>query len=209
MLNLRTLADPAALHAKFRNLDAYVWPKGPAGVSFSAAECAELYGHLRAFYFHKDWDFKVDPAKSFVRVELEQFRSWICRTVQPADSPVRTAWAAINELLRSKLQAAGILDDYYVACWRVIFRLNDKNPDHQDVEAEYDLYAAGGKRCLLSRNDSGQQRPFIFSLGGAQLFETDSSFLAMDGAAADSGGARFSPYSHGRYQGKGKLGGSI
>ncbi len=61
------------------NLDAYVWPKGPAGVGFSASESAELYGHLRAFYFQKDWDYKVDPAKGFVRVEWEQFRSWISR----------------------------------------------------------------------------------------------------------------------------------
>ncbi len=61
VLNLRTRADPAALQAKFRSLDAYVWPMGPAGVSFSA----ELYGHLRAFYNHKDWGYKVDPAKGF------------------------------------------------------------------------------------------------------------------------------------------------
>ncbi len=78
------------------------------------------------------------------------------------------------------------------------------------MEAEYDLYAADGKRCLLSCNDSGQQRPFISSLGGAQLFETDSSFLAMDGAAAGSGGARFSPYSHDRHDAeKHKLGASL
>ncbi len=75
------------------------------------------------------------------------------------------------------------------------------------MEAEYDLYAAGSRRCLLSCNDSGQRRPFIFSLGGKQLFATDSSFLAMDGAAAGSGGPSKSPYRHGRHDAeKGKLG---
>jgi hypothetical protein len=54
----------------FRSLDAYVWPRGPAGVSISSAECAELYGHPRAVCFHKDWAYKVDPAKGFVRVDL-------------------------------------------------------------------------------------------------------------------------------------------
>jgi hypothetical protein len=73
--------------------------------------------------------------------------------------------AAINELLRSKLLAAGILADYYVACWRVVFRLDDYDPDHQDVEADADLYAAGSRRCLLSCNDIGQRRPFIFKAG--------------------------------------------
>jgi hypothetical protein len=90
------------------------------------------------------------------------------------------------------------------------FRLGDHNPDQQDVEAEYDLYAAGSRRCLLSCNDSGQQRTFIFKLDGEELYKTCSSFLAMDGAAAGSGGARFSPYSHGRHDAnKGKLGISI
>ncbi len=84
-------------------------------VSFSGAECAELYGHLCVFYNRTDWDYKVDPAEGFVRVEWEQFHSWLCRTVQPLDSPLRDAWAAINELLRGKLQAAGILADYLLA----------------------------------------------------------------------------------------------
>ncbi len=166
VLNLLTLAakqQQQRLQAKFHKLNAYVWPNGPTGVSFSDAECAALYGRLRAFSDDADWDYKVDPAKGFVRVEWEQFRSWLCRTVQPLDSRLRAAWAAINELLRSKLQAAGILADYYVACWRVVFNLGNTDPDHQDVEAEYDLYAAGSRRCLLSCNDSGQQRPFSAS----------------------------------------------
>jgi hypothetical protein len=48
---------------------------------------------------------------------------------------------------------------------RVVFWLDDYDPDHQDVEADYDLYAAGAARSLLSCNDSGQRRPFILSLG--------------------------------------------
>jgi hypothetical protein len=83
-----------------------------------------------------------------------------------------------------KLLAASIVDAYFVACWRVVFWLDDYDPDHQDLEAEYDLYAAGAPRSLLSCNDSGQQRPFIFSLGRKQLYETHSNFLAMDGAMA-------------------------
>jgi hypothetical protein len=80
----------------------------------------------------------------------------------------------------------------------------------RDVEADWDLYAAGSRRCLLSCNDTGQQRPFIFSMGGKRLFATDSRFLAMDGAAAGSGGSDYSPYSHGRHDAeKRKLGVSI
>jgi hypothetical protein len=183
VLNLRdlaALAAPAALQAKFLNLDAYVWPTGPGGVIFSAAECAALYQHLAAFFYHEDSGHKVDPAKGLVRVGWEQLRSWLGG--RPLDRPLRDAWAAINELLRGKLLAAGILADCFVACWRVILGLDDHNTDHQDVEAEYDLYAAGSRRCLLSCNDTGQQRPFIFKLGGAQLYETYSTFLAMDGA---------------------------
>ncbi len=93
VLNLRWLADLEQL-GQFRGLDAFVWPNGPTGVSFTDAECAELYRRLRAFYNHPDWSYKVDPAKGYVRVEWEQFRSWICRTDQPADSPLRVAWAA-------------------------------------------------------------------------------------------------------------------
>jgi hypothetical protein len=182
VLNLRNLADLERLPAQFCSLDAYVWPMGPAGVRFSAAECAELYGHLNAFYDYEDWGYKLDPAKGFVHVEWEQFRSWLCRTVQPADSPLRAAWAAINELLRGKLlPAAGILDDFFVACWRVVFRLDDPNPDHQDVEADLDLYGVGSRRCLLSCNDSGQQRTLPY-LDGEELYKTYSNFLAMDGA---------------------------
>jgi hypothetical protein len=45
---------------------------------------------------------------------------------------------------------------------------------------------------------------------GKLLYETDSSFLSMDGAAAGSGGRKFSPYSHGRHDAdKGQLGASI
>jgi hypothetical protein len=52
-----------------------------------------------------------------------------------------------------------------------------------------------------------QQRPFIFQLAGKELYKTYSSFLAIDGAAAGSGGARFLPYSHGRHDAeKHKLG---
>jgi hypothetical protein len=133
-------------------------------------------------------------------------RSWLVG--RPAASPLRAAWAATNGLLRSKLVAAGILADS-LACWRAVFSLGNSDPDDQDVEAAYDLYAAGGKRCLLSCNDSGQQRPFIFKLDGEEL-AAYSNFLAMDGAAAGRGRARFSPYSHGRHDAeKRKLGASI
>ncbi len=101
------LADLETLPAQFCSYDAYVWPRSPAGVSFSAAECAELYQHLCAFYYHEDWGNKGDPAKGFVRVEWEHFRSWLVG--RPADSPLRAAWAAINGLLRGKLLAAGIM----------------------------------------------------------------------------------------------------
>jgi hypothetical protein len=109
VLNLRDLAaQQQQLPAQFHNFFAYVWPNGPPGVSFSDAECAQLYGQLRAFYDHPDWDYKVDPAnnKGFVRVEWEQFRSWICRIAQPADSPLQAAWAAINELRMTSTKPA-------------------------------------------------------------------------------------------------------
>jgi hypothetical protein len=42
------------------------------------------------------------------------------------------------------------------------------------------------------------------------LYETDSNFLSMDGAAAGSGGRDYSPYTHGRHDAdKGQLGASI
>jgi hypothetical protein len=45
---------------------------------------------------------------------------------------------------------------------------------------------------------------------GKLLYQTDSDFLSMDGAAAGSGGRKFSPYSHGRHDAdKGQLGASI
>jgi hypothetical protein len=45
---------------------------------------------------------------------------------------------------------------------------------------------------------------------GKLLYETDSNFLSMDGAAAGSGGRDYSPYSHGRHDAdKGQLGASI
>jgi hypothetical protein len=106
--------------------------------------------------------------------------------------------------------SAGILALFYLACWRVVFNLGNTNPDHQDVEAEYDLYAAGGRRCLLSCNAHGQRRPFRFKRSGQLLYETDSNFLSMDGTAAGSGGRDYSPYSHGRHDAdKGQLGASI
>jgi hypothetical protein len=46
--------------------------------------------------------------------------------------------------------------------------------------------AAGGPRCLLSCNANGQRRPFRFKRRGKLLYETDSNFLSMDGAAAGS-----------------------
>ncbi len=49
-----------------------------------------------------------------MRVEWRQFRSWLVG--QPLDSGLHAAWAAINELLRSKLLAAGILGLFYLAC---------------------------------------------------------------------------------------------
>jgi hypothetical protein len=151
---------------------------------------------------------KLTAHRRFVRVEWHQFRSWLVS--QPLDSELHAAWVAINELLRGKLLAAGILGLFYLACWRVVFRLGDQNPDHQDVEADYDLYEAGGRRCLLSCNALGQQRPFRFKRRGQLLYETDSSFLAMDDAAAGSGGRDYSPYSHGRHDAdKGQLGASM
>jgi hypothetical protein len=188
-------------------LPANVWPTGPAGVGFSDAECAELHRLLSLFYNHPQWQYKCGP-DGFVRVEWHQFRSWLVG--QPPDSELHAAWEAINELLRGKLLAAGILGLFYLACWRVVFRLGDHNPDHQDVEAEYDLYAAGGCRCLLSCNAQGQRRPFRFKRQGQLLYETDSNFLSMDGAAAGSGGRDYSPYTHGRHDAdKGQLGASI
>ncbi len=78
------------------------------------------------------------------------------------------------------------------------------------MEAEYDLYAAGGRRCLLSCNAHGQRRPFRFKRRGKLLYETDSNFLTMDGAAAGSRGRDYSPYSHGRHDAdKGQLCASI
>ncbi len=45
---------------------------------------------------------------------------------------------------------------------------------------------------------------------GKLLYETDSNFLSMDGAAAGSGGRRFSPYTRTRHDAdKGQLGASI
>ncbi len=143
-----------------------------------------------------------------MRVEWRQFRSWLVG--QPPDSELHAAWAAINELLRSKLLAAGVLGLFYLACWRVVFNLGNTDPDHQDVEADYALYEAGGRRCLLSCNAQGQRRPFRFKRRGKLLYETDSNFLSMDGAAAGSGGRDYSPYSHGRHDAdKGQLGASI
>jgi hypothetical protein len=131
------------------------------------------------------------------------FPSW-----RPSDP--HAALAAINELLHSKLLAAGILGLFFLACWRVVFRLGDHNPDHQDVEADLDLYGAGGRRCLLSCNAHGQRRSFRFKHRGQLLYEMDSNFLSMDGAAAGSGGRDYSPYSHGRHDAdKGQLGASI
>jgi hypothetical protein len=76
--------------------------------------------------------------------------------------------------------------------------------------AEYDLYEAGGRRCLISCNANGQRRPFRFKRQGQLLYETDSNFLSMDGAAAGSGGRDYSPYTHGRHDAdKGQLGASI
>jgi hypothetical protein len=150
----------------------------------------------------------ASPPDGFVRVEWQQFRSWLVG--QPLDSELHEAWATINELLRRKLLAAGILCLFYVACWRVVFNLGNTDPDHQDVEADLDLCAAGGQLCLLGCNAKGQRRPFRFKLRGKLLYETDSNFLSMGGAAAGSGGRRFSPYTHGRRDAdKGQLGASI
>jgi hypothetical protein len=49
-----------------------------------------------------------------VRVEWRQFRSWLVG--QPLDSELHAAWAAINELLRSKLLTAGILPAPQALC---------------------------------------------------------------------------------------------
>jgi hypothetical protein len=58
------------------------------------------------------WPYRVGP-DGFVRVEWHQFRGWLVG--QPPDSELHAAWAAINELLRSKLLAAGILALFYLA----------------------------------------------------------------------------------------------
>jgi hypothetical protein len=132
------------INAAGGTLPANVWPTGPAGVTFSDAECAELHRLLSLFYNAPGWPTAVGQLVG-----------------QPPDSELHAAWAAINELLRSKLLAAGILALFYLACWRVVFRLGDHSPDHQDVEADLDLYGAGGRRCLLSCNAhgaAGQQR---------------------------------------------------
>jgi hypothetical protein len=55
-----------------------------------------------------------------------------------------------------------------------------------------------------------RRHPFRFKRRGKLLYGTDSNFLSMDGAAAGSGGRKFSPYSHGRHDAdKGQLGASI
>ncbi len=64
-----------------------------------------------------------------MRVEWHQFRSWLVG--QPLDSKLHKAWAAINELLRSKLLVAGIFGLFYLACWRVVFNLGNTDPDRQ------------------------------------------------------------------------------
>jgi hypothetical protein len=113
------------------------------------------------FHFHEDWGHKVDPTKGFVRVEWKQFRSWL--VVWSAESPLRAAWAAINGLLRGTLLAAGILADYFVACWRVVFSLGNSDqqrPHKLDGEELYKTCsnlqqlaararAACGRACCL------------------------------------------------------------
>jgi hypothetical protein len=195
------------INAAGGTLPANVWPTGPAGVRFSDAECAELHRLLGLFYNAPGWPYRV-RRDGFVRVEWHLFRGWLVG--HPPDSELHAAWAAINELLYGKLLAAGILGLFYVACWRVVFNQGNTDPDHQDVEADFDLYGAGGRRCFLSCNAKGQRRPFHFKRRGKLLYETDSNFLSMDGAAAGSGGRKFSPYTHGRHDAdKGQLGASI
>jgi hypothetical protein len=116
-------AATSFINAAGGTLEANVWPTGPAGVTFSDAECAELHRLLSLFYNAAGWPYKVDPAKGFVRVEWRQFRSWLVG--QPPNSELHAAWAAINELLRSKLLAAGILALFFLACWRAVFNLGN------------------------------------------------------------------------------------
>ncbi len=163
----------AVINAAGGTLEANVWPNGPTGVAFSDAECAELHRLLSLFYDAPGWPYRVArDSDGFVRVEWHQFRSWLVG--QPLGSELHEAWAAINELLRSKLLAAGILGLFYLACWRVVFRLGDHNPDHQDAEADSDLYGAGGRRCLLSCNAKDQR-------GGA---EAEARPVRLDSSGA-------------------------
>jgi hypothetical protein len=153
---LAITALTAVINAAGGTLPAKVWPTGPTGVSFSDAECAELHRLLGLFYNAPGWPYRVGR-DGFVRVEWHQFRGWLVG--QPPDSELHAAWAAINELLRSKLLAAGILGLFYLACWRVVFRLGDHNPDHQDVEADYDLYAATSMQHLPHRRCRNSRQP--------------------------------------------------
>jgi hypothetical protein len=78
-----------------------------------------------------------------------------------------------------------------------------------DVQGAAGHAPLSGRRCLLSCNAHGQRRPFRFKRRGQLLYETDSNFLSMDGAAAGSGGRDYSPYTHGRHDAdKGQLGAS-
>jgi hypothetical protein len=104
------------------------------------------------------------PASRQARKAWHQFRSWLVG--QPLDSELHAAWEAINELLRGKLLAAGLLGLFFLACWRVVFRLGDHNPDHQDVEADYDVYAAGDRQQLPQhgRRSSRQRRSRLLAV---------------------------------------------
>jgi hypothetical protein len=99
---------------------AFKLPTGPAGVTFSDAECAELHRLLGLFYNAPGWPYRVSR-DGFVRVQWHQFRGWLVG--QPPDSELRDAWEAINELLRS--------DHWY--CWPPKGGANPGQPPHHRV----------------------------------------------------------------------------
>jgi hypothetical protein len=133
---------------------AYVWPDGPDVVRFTALDAAELHRLLSANHAGLSSYYTPQHAHplwagrdGFLRLIWLQLGGRLV-DMGPHGAELCAQWVKAAQLLRARLQPLRHL--YYVDNFRVVFRLGDHSPHHQDKIAYGDTYQAGAIHCLLS-----------------------------------------------------------